>query len=358
MGNAYENIRPNLNSVGMGIALALALCTVAYGSSVSWTEYSGNPVYNPGKAYYPSIVEVGGTYMMWSDNATGEQMATSPDGINWTTVGQVSGLANPRHTVVEKIDAGYQIWYDDSTKLYSIDAIRTATSTDGLHWTNDQPITQVGSTVVTGEYPSWNTGSYGPEDILFNPLGNPSIVHPVDGNSVWANKFVMYYDGTTGNDESVGLAVSNDGINWEGYDGGIAPVLDSSATAWDSGYVGYGTVIQAGPNAFEFWYSGGSAVASALNEGIGYATSTDGIHWVKDPNPIFHISDGVAWRDKRTYTPMVIGNQMWFTGVSSSGVYSIGYATESSGVPEPGSAGLLALGGVTLLICRRKRTVR
>jgi hypothetical protein len=362
VGNAYENIRPNLNSVGMGIALALALCTVAYGSSVSWTEYTADPVYSPGKAYYPSVIEVGSTYMMWSqdDSDGGEQMATSPDGITWTTKGQVSGLTYPpTHAVVERIGNVYQMWYDDSSALYSIDAIRTATSNDGLIWTNDQPITQVGNTVVTGQWPSWNTGSYGAEDILFNPLGSSSIVDPVDGSSVWANKFVMYYDGTTGDDESVGLAVSNDGINWEGYDGGTAPVLDSSATGWDSGYVGYGTVIQLGPNAFEFWYSAGKAGDYVLNQGIGYATSTDGIHWVKDPsNPIFDISDGVAWRDERTYTPMVIGDQMWFSGVSSSGVYSIGYATESSGVPEPSSAGLLALGGVTLLICRRKRTVR
>ena len=122
--------------------------------------------------------------------------------------------------------------------------------------------------------------------------------------------------------------------------------------------MGYGTVIQAGPNAFEFWYSGGSADAYALNQGICYAFSTDGIHWTKDPKPIVDISDGVAWRDERTYTPMVIGNQMWFSGVSSSGVYSIGYAYESSGVPEPSSVGVQALGGLTLLTCRRKRTMR
>jgi hypothetical protein len=361
VGNAYENIRPNLNSVGMGIALALALCTVAYGSSVSWTEYGPNPVYSPGKAYYPSVIEVGSTYMMWSQNATGEQVATSPDGTNWTTIGQVSGLTyTPTHAVVERIGGVYQMWYDDSGALYSIGAIRTATSTDGLHWANDTASTQVGATVIKGVLPGpepWNEGSYGAEDILYNPSGSSTIVDPVDGSSVWDNKFVMYYDGTSGGHESVGLAVSNDGINWEGYNGGAAPVLDSSASGWDSGYVGYGTVIQTGPHAFEFWYSGGTG--GTLNQGIGYATSTDGIHWVKDPtNPIFDITDGVPWRSGRTYTPMVIGNRMWFTGVSSSGVYSIGYATESGGVPEPGSAGLLALGGLTLLICRRKRTVR
>jgi hypothetical protein len=62
----------------------------------------------------------------------------------------------------------------------------------------------------------------------------------------------------------------------------VISVKDSSATGWDSGYVGYGTVIKAGDNAFEFWYSGGSG--SVLNQGIGYAFSSDGITWVKDPD--------------------------------------------------------------------------
>jgi hypothetical protein len=102
VGNAYENIRPNLNSVGMGIALALALCTVAYGSSVSWTEYTADPVYSPGKAYYPSVIEVGSTYMMWSqdDSDGGEQMATSPDGITGNS-GFVVGRFPPSRAVCD-----------------------------------------------------------------------------------------------------------------------------------------------------------------------------------------------------------------------------------------------------------------
>jgi len=348
-----EHMKGCQNLAKMSIAVALAACTLAHGSPISWQEYPLNPVYSPGKAYYPTVLQEGSTYTMWSDNATGEQMATSPDGINWTTVGQVSGLLNPRHTVVERIGAEYRIWYNDSSELYSIDAIRTATSADGVTWSNDTPITQVGTTVITGTWPSWNTGSYGPCDILYNPLGSSSIITPTDRDSVWANRFVMYYDGTTGSDEFVGLAVSNDGVNWQGYNGGALPVLDSSPTGWDSGYVGYGTVIRRSDGAFDFWYSGGSG--SVLNQGIGYAFSSDGINWVKDPsNPIFHISDGVAWRNDRTYTPMVIGNQMWFSGKNTSGVYAIGYASGSA-VPEPGAISLLAIGGLTLLVSRRNR---
>jgi predicted GH43/DUF377 family glycosyl hydrolase len=293
---------------------SISIMTASLGT-ITWAEYPSDPVYDPGKAYYPTVLQEGGTYTMWSDNASGVQMATSPDGIHWTTAGQATGLLNPRHTVVENIDGTYRMWYNDSSQLYSIDAIRTATSTDGLNWTNDTVISQVGTTVITGLWPNWNTGSYGPCDILFNTLGSSTLVTPVGKDSVWANKYVMYYDGTTGGDEFMGLAVSSDGVTWAGYDGGVAPVLDSTSGAWDSGYVGYGTVLKVGDSAFDLYYSGG--VDSVLNQGIGYASSTDGINWVKSTsNPIFSIYDGVTWRADRTYTPMVIGDQMWFTGRS------------------------------------------
>lgn len=304
-------------------------------TTTGWTEYANNPVYAPGKAYYPTILKEGGVYTMWSDNATGVQKATSTDGVNWTTTGQASGLTNPRHTVVEIIDGGYRMWYNDSSRLYGIQDIRTATSSDGLTWSNDQAITQVGTTVVSGIWPAWNTGSYGPADILYNPAGSATIIEPVNKASVWANKFVMYYDGTTGGDESMGLAVSNDGLNWQGYNNGANPVLDSSASGWDSDYVGFGTIIKESDNVFNMWYCGGCEFS--LNNGIGYASSTDGINWVKDAgNPIFHNSDGVDWRNDRTYTPMVIGNEMWFTGKdAATGHYTIGYAVGGGGMPSP-----------------------
>jgi hypothetical protein len=288
-------------------------------------EYPSNPVYAPSKAYYPSILKEGITYRMWSDNASGVQMAISTDGINWTTVGQASGLFNPRHTVVEKIGNEYRMWYDEGSDahLYSIEAIRTATSSDGLTWNDDQPITQVGSSVITGIYPDWNRGSYGPGDVIYNPSGSDNL----DDTNVWNNKYVMYYMGTTGvNHESIGLAVSNDGINWQGYNNGAEPVLagTDSDPDWDYRSVGYPTVIDAG-GIWHMWFCGGPNT----NHGIGYAWSNDGITWVKDAdNPIFHKGDGVGWRDDRTYTPMVISDQMWFSGKDAdTGIYAIGYAT-------------------------------
>ena len=347
---ALSSVLTLLVTTSAAFADGIPIVTNALGT-VTWVEDSSDPVYSPGKAYYPSVIQVGSTYMMWSEDATGEEMATSPDGVTWTTLGQVTGLQNPAHAVVEDIAGTYQIWYWDQSQLYSIDAIRTATSTDGITWTNDTAISQVGNTVIAGNAGSaWNSGSYGPEDILYNPNGSSSIVAPVDAASVWQNKYVMYYDGTTGSAEDMGLAVSNDGVHWQGYNGGIAPVLrNGPAGAWDSGYVGYGTVIEVSPDEFDLYYSGGQG--SVLNQGIGFATSTDGIHWVKSgSDPIFSIYDGVAWRAYRTYTPMVIGDQMWFTGVNvEDGTYAIGYAQAEPQVPEPATFGA-ALAAVALLL--------
>lgn len=56
-------------------------------------------------------------------------------------------------------------------------------------------------------------GSYGPIDVFYNATGSNGL----DDANVWNNKFVMYYDGTTGAFEEIGLAYSTDGILWKGY---------------------------------------------------------------------------------------------------------------------------------------------
>ncbi len=332
--------------------MLLAVSENVYGQTTTgWTEYASNPVYAPGKAYYPTILKEGSTYTMWSDSATGVQKATSTNGISWTTVGSVTGLKTPAHTLVEKIGSNYQMWYFTGLG-YSINDIRTATSADGLTWIGDTAITQVGTSVIYNDNKNstWNRGSYGPSDVIYNPSGSATIVNPVDEASVWANKFVMYYDGSSGSTESLGLAVSNDGINWQGYNGGVAAVFAGSNVtgSWDAKYATRATIIKENDNAYDMWYSGGD---TSMDKGIGYAFSTDGINWVKDAdNPIFHKDDGVAWRNNRTYTPMVIGNEMWFTGKDlATGSYTIGYA-----VPEPATIGLLGLGALSLI--RRKRS--
>lgn len=147
----------------------------------------------------------------------------------------------------------------------------------------------------------------------------------------------MYYDGSTGGYEDIGIAVSANGKLWQGYNGGVAPVLSHGGGAtWDSDYATMCSV-QLISGLYHMWYSGGQ---SASNEGIGYAQSTDGITWTKyGSNPIKHITDGVAWRTTRTYTPRVLYDassfsghgeavqlKMWWAGRSAAGNIAIGYS--------------------------------
>lgn len=66
--------------------------STAASSFTDWTEYPGDPVYNPGRASYPSITfdadkfnDGAAFYKMWYQTNGGLGLAYSNDGINWTT---------------------------------------------------------------------------------------------------------------------------------------------------------------------------------------------------------------------------------------------------------------------------------
>jgi predicted secreted protein with PEFG-CTERM motif len=300
----------------------------------TWTEYGENPVFNPtAKAYYPTVVKISDTsYKMWYGSDSGIGYASSTDGIGWTQIqNPVNGFAPASHPHVEYYPSGFscgtstclfKIWYWNTSQIYSINAIRYAESVDGINWINDQPIT---GNIITGISGNWNYGSYGPMSVLYNSTATNAGTNPFDYS------FAMYFDGTNGGTETIGLSYSPDGKSWILY-GQVLPT--GAVGTWDSSYATFGTVVKEAPGNWHMWYSGGVA---ASNEGIGYAGSTDGLAWTKaDNNPIMSKSDGVSWRNERTYTPSVILDgstwKMWFSGQNgSSGKIAIGYATISTG---------------------------
>jgi hypothetical protein len=320
---------------------------------VNWQQYPTNPVFDPVESvYYPSIYFDGSTYYMWSDYGSGTQLSYSLDGITWTPNTPVVGLTNGRHAVVKWVGTKYMAWYWNSAGLfYSINDMRTAESNDGINWTLDAPITQVGTSVIKGgSGVNWNAGSYGPCEVFYNPAGSGTIVVPVDAATVWQNKFVMYYDGTNGAKEDIGIAVSADGKQWQGYNGGAAPVLThGGGTTWDRDYATFCSV-QLIDGKYHMWYSGGQTES---NEGIGYAQSADGVTWTKYAgNPIMHKSDGVPWRASRTYTPRVLYDaggfsgvgesaqlKMWYNGTSAADDKALGYARITISPAGPVSVG-------------------
>lgn len=355
----------------IAIVLTLLVLTVPFiiAQEITFEEYPNNPVLDPTtRAYYPSVIfdinKFSGHgdaayYKMWyNDGSGGIYMTQSTDGIVWGSGNILNGLSSAYHPVVLYDANGfgggiyYKIWYWVGGSLESINSIRYAESTDGLTWTNDQSIQQHASDsslqLVT-EYSQYNHyfyHLYGPGYVIYNSLGtNVGSITPDNKNDdeVFTYKYVMYYDssseGTSPNhtNKDTSLAYSSNGIYWIRY--GDKPVLISSGnnTDWDGKYSYRVSIIKVG-NVYHVWYSGANGLGPEYYaQGIGHATSMDGINWVKDSNPVFHSNDGVLWRNGRTYTPSVLYDpngfetggcpnlKMWFNGKTGP-EYTIGYA--------------------------------
>jgi len=313
-----------------------------------------------GDAYYPSVIyDTNGfgsatpQYNMWyTDGAGGAYLVSSPDGTTWGSPTTMTGIPNAHHVQVLydancfgtiPCNAGtnkYKIWFWDigAPTIYSISSMATAESVDGINWTGKTAVTQDPSAKLIQDPDSglgWNRGTYGPVNVFYQPSAGNSGTNP------WNYKFVMYYNGTDGSHEDTGLAYSTDGLNWSAYTAN--PVLSGSniggSAAWDCGSATYGTIYRDNLG-YHFFYSGrgeddgsGGCAFPASFDGIGLASSADGITWTKDAKPIFQISDGIPYRAGRIYTPSVINDgsgllRMYFSAKDSvGGPKKIGYAT-------------------------------
>jgi len=297
-----------------------------------------------GNAYYPCVLydtngfeDAGKKYAMWYADGNGAVfLVTSPDGTSWSTPTTMTGLSNANHVQVlydanrfglGSLGPKYRIWYWTNI-IYTISSMATAQSVDGVTWVNNTALTQNASAkLVTGDdnWPTyyWKRGSFGPIHLFYQPGAANS------GDDPWSYSYVMYYDGTQGTPEATGLAYSADALLWKAYTEN--PVLSGTANAWDSTYSTFGTVYH-DAIGFHFWYSGGQ---SSLNEGIGYAFSTEGkTNWTKNPSYIFHISDAyaVSYRNMRVCTPSIIDDgtgvlKMYYTAQATGGKKKIGRAT-------------------------------
>lgn len=80
---------------------------------------------------------------------------------------------------------------------------------------------------------------------------------------------------------------------------------------WDGTNVFRPSLIKV-EGTYHLFYSGSNVTIDSdttvpYAHGIGHASSTDGLNWIKDPdNPIFIYSDGIEWRNSRSYTPFVL----------------------------------------------------
>ena len=183
---------------------------------------------------------------------------------------------------------------------------------------------------VTWGVPSGKWTDFGENPVLtttgdywdYSSVNQPKV-------SIDNNLLRMYYT-AQGSPYSgyIGLAYSNDGINWT-IDSKSPVLSPGPAGSWDETAVAAATVIK-DENGYKMYYHGWSDPWGPWH--IGLATSTDGIDWVKYPDPIIYASDGCEFQLAPSCVIKVDGTYyLYYTGRNLPYV-EIGLATSTDGI--------------------------
>jgi len=160
----------------------------------------------------------------------------------------------------------------------------------------------------------------------YKGVGEPIVIQDQLG-------FKMWFTGLAGDQSHIYLAVSDDGLNWRRMS--EEPVISPGPeTTWDSRNVFAGPVIIK-DGMYLMYYCGRDKSESEYSPWhVGLATSMDGIHWEKRPDPILEGSNG-EWDLKITASDVTVINDvyyMYYTGKTELNDHKIGLATSTDGI--------------------------
>jgi hypothetical protein len=264
-------------------------------------------------------------------------LAQSPDGITWTPYAGNPIMTDPlqlEHADVKYYETGfaganvgtnpsnitmnYRMWYQGLNGS-NITSWRYAESPDGISWYNRMSVSQA---VGPGSVPVYSTNistAYGIADVVYTEGASNTGTDWTFRIYVNAQYAVAPYS----SNELVVMAFSSNGYTWTGYDptsaGYATPVFTPTldGTSFDCDHIGWFKVIKNSPTDWEAFYSGGKGSTYQALNGIGWATSTDGISWTRRQT-LITTSDPVAWRSNSVWMPSVVKTacnyQLWFLG--------------------------------------------
>ena len=311
---------------GIFVILPLLVCasyTYANQVLIEWRKYLANPVLVAGPSgswddngvNVQCIIKEGDTYKMWYVGGETEQeiegrigYATSSDATHWTKYsgnpvfepGSSGSWDSSGIEAVWVIKDGdiYKMWYTGFQETV-IGGIGYATSNDGTNWTKHEGNPVLGP----GPHGSWESAW----------ISDPIVIK--DGAT-----YKMWYTAGAGSVGGIGYAISNDGISWTKYSGN--PVLGPGPHgSWESDGVECNSVIEE-EGLYEMWY-GGDGSGEEIGS-IGYATSNDGVTWIRyGGNPV--LVPDKAWEGNNVWNGIVLKDngiyKMWYSGNAG-----IGYA--------------------------------
>ncbi len=218
------------------------------------------------------------------------------------------GINNPR---VITDTGGYRMWYNGRNPAnpgYGW-ATGMANSLNGLAWSK------------SGSNPVFTVGASGEWDDMYR--GQSAFLKDAGIYKMW------FSGGSSTGPWQTGYAASIDGITWSFYPGN--PVLAAgSSGSWDEVEADGPSVILDG-GTYKMWYFGCDSGYSSCN--IGYATSANGISWVKHSgNPVLLAGTTGEWDEQYILWPQVVkvGSEYWMWYRSVEG--QLGFATSPDGV--------------------------
>lgn len=319
----------------------------SYGQT-NWTKYNNNPVLVKGPDNFdliaigqPTILFENDTIKMWyagvgTDMKSRICFAYSTDGINWIKHNQpVINVGNSGTwdcgwldtPEIVKDNTGYKLYYyGDTVQQFSgiSSAIGVAFSTDGINWTK-----------YSGN-PIFTKGNIGDWDGTW--VESPAI--NFDSNT---GEYKMWYNGvdTATWKINIGLATSNDGINWTKYANNPVVTTGNWGT-YDDMWLGTPTILKI-DNYYEMWYAATASnsynysTSSFDTVSICYTTSIDGISWTKHfNNPLFNtytlpydslVDRGGPWAPCVIYNHNTNNYMMWYEAHGGNANYTFSLAT-------------------------------
>ena len=244
------------------------------------------------------------------------------------------GLMGDPFIMVE--DSTFRMWF---TSAYETEDGREITgfayteSRDGLVWDDpkhEAPYVLV-DIVLGSTADEWDHGGIETNAVVFHPE---------------TEQYYMFYAGIYDQEAyDIGMATSDDGLNWTKHP---EPVL-SAVYDWEQPVIDPRGVLVGGvleptvlfdeeTGTFQMWYSTLGIMDGAWGGRIGYATSTDGIHWDRLPEPVFSESDAADWDGLLVSHSHVMadpdaGYHLFYAGASTDEeIFAIGHAYSPDGI--------------------------